>query len=91
MLVSGGFAPAPLSSSELFSLRTLTWSPGPPLPHPRAGGASVPRPADGSMLVVGGSLEREESARRVLRYTHHMYISQVSLDTVAIGYINAFY
>ena len=69
VLVSGGFGPAPLSSSELFSLRALTWSPGPSMPHPRAGGVTVPSPdGDGKLLAVGGSLEEGPAAKTVLRY-----------------------
>ena len=63
----GGEGPATTYSRvDIFSLESLTWSPGPPLPTPRAG--SDPVAYQGDVIVCGGveGQDREPSATCLL-------------------------
>jgi hypothetical protein len=58
VIVAGGDAAFQTSgltnaSADIYDPATDTWSPLPPMPEPRAGGAAVAL-SDGSVLLVGG-------------------------------------
>ena len=55
------------ASAEAYDPATDTWSPLPPMPEPRAGGAAVVL-ADGSVLLVGGYTEKagEQGRERIV-------------------------
>lgn len=69
ILVAGGAGPAALpysntpttASAQLYDPAANTWSPLPPMPEVRAGGATVVL-TDGSVLLIGGYIDTLESS-----------------------------